>query len=370
MFRHLEIVKRKKKEELAAIEAPSSVSEPTVRIETDEDGAVLSRRTMLFGMGSTAAVAAMPAVLSGTEAVAGTLDPIRAGQKRIDTAMAEAQRYMNSPEFLEALKGRGPRPIATVLNALRRIEAADTFGTAYDVTKELMDHAVQVAYGTNSAGKRVVGLIPAKAGPAKYMPETVGAGNGLYWNRKDVFVVPQHLLDMIHQKPLNTQKIDVAVLKLPPENHARDEQIIHDDPTLTDAAIHGQPVFIAGIDKDKSALTEGPVGCKILGGNAVQCTREWVDIAFAKSPPYLKERMYRSFMVEIPKQETDGETIESRLISGISGSEVWMVKNGRKIFAGIFHMATGTPEKGLAFFYPASVVREAYEHYMRNVASL
>ena len=137
------------------------------------------------------------------------------------------------------------------------------------------------------------------------------------------------------------------------------------------ADIHGKPVFILGIDKDKSALKQGPVGCKILGGNAVQLTREWVDVAFANARPFVKERLYRSFMVEIPAQETEGDTIESRLISGISGSEAWVVVNGRKTFAGIFHMAHGIPGgKGLAFFYPASVVREQYEHYMRNVAAL
>lgn len=372
MFRHLEILRSKKKAELAPSEpvlAEQVNEKPDVEDEVDH-----RRRRFLRGLGAAAAVAAMPAVLHTTDALAGksdSLDPIMRRERAIDEGIASFKQALKSPELQNARRGIGA-VIEPMLHSLRRFDAKNTFGTKYDCSAAFKRYAVQFVYGKNKEKKTVIDFIPASAGPDKYMRESpgYGYGNGFYWGRKDLYMTAQHLIEMAQDKPDSRKPYDIGFIKMPTKYHARPEQIVYDDTTITDADIDGEYVSILGIDNDETAMKDGSViGGKIMSGGAVRLTREWVDVAFANASPAFKERLYRSFMVELPPGEAAGATADVRPISGVSGGLVLMKKDGKETFAGIFHSAYFTPEgQSLAFFYGPEAARHQFAAYTRSVA--
>ncbi len=371
MFRHLEVIRRKKKEEIAPVE--ELVATPETKAVEDEEASILSRRNFLKGMGATAAIAAMPTILHTSEAVAGksdSLDPIRYREQRIDTAMAEMQSTLKSPEIARARNGTGPS-LSPMLNVLKRFDVSETAETTYDCTDELKRYAMQFGYGNGKDGKRRVGFVHASEGQSKYLPHDSEYGNGFFWGRKDIFVTAQHVLDAAHGKPDSKKVYDIAFLKLPPDYQARPEQIVHDDPQITDADIDGQFVSILGVDNDRSALKEGMPGCKMYQGGAERLTKQWVDKVFVQADQWFKERLYRSFMMEIPSNEATGAPRETTLSAGMSGALVVMVKDKKKYFAGMLHSVYKMPDgKSVGFFYGPEAARHQFAAYSRNVASL
>ncbi len=359
----LEFFKKKKREEL--LKAEDALSTPTPEPLLEEEIVDQGRRSLLFGIGATAAVAAMPSVLSSTEAVAASLDPIRKNETFISETMAHFKRDLATPEVRDARSGKGPL-IGTMMRTLKRFDPKEVIGTSYDCTRELMQHCVQYAYGKNREGKRVSVCIPASAGPEHYMPPTVGYGNGFFWGAKNIFVTAHHVFDFAMGRQDSKKKADIYIQRMAPEFEARPEQVIHDCPWITDADVDGAFVSIVGIDKDATAMKAGAVGCKMYSGGAVRLTREWVDVAFGKADDYFKERLYRSFIVEIPR----GEAIEAPDVekpsAGMSGAPVFMVKDGIKVFAGFIHAVKQGPDKDFAIFYGPEFVRESFAQFNRT----
>lgn len=372
MFRHLDLVRRKKKEQLAIVEEPAATPEAEPEVEVAEEPIDQRRRSFLFGLGATAAVAAMPTVLHSTDALAGkgdSLDPIMRRERLMDSAISSFQQKLKSPEIVRARNGTGPA-LVPMMDALRQFDRSETLGTAYDCTEELKRYAVQLPYAIGRDGKPRLGFIPASAGPEKYVPATGKYGNGFYWGRKDIFVTANHVIDAANGKKDSKKVYDIAFLKVSPDCHARPDQIIYDDPSVTDADIDGEYVSVLGIDPDGVALKEGAPGGKIYQAGAERLTREWVDSVFTTADKYYKERLYRSFMIEIPHGEATSVQNETHVAAGMSGSPVMMVKNKRKVFAGMAHSVYRTPEKSLLFFFGPETARHQFEAFTRNVASL
>lgn len=324
-------------------------------------------------MVATSALGALPVSLLLERSAVGVenSNSVLEREALIDRIVGSMQNNLSAAGFEQIVLGRAPVVNRPLLEALIPIDVLSTFGTKYDASEELMRYAVQYGYWKGQNGKARVKLVAAGAGKNQYLPPDMGYGNGFYWGQKDCFVTARHTVDSAEARPQNREALDISVLRLPPDLQARDEQVVHDDPALRDNDIHGAYVKVVGIDPDKTSLKGAHEGCKGYPGVAIQLRPRWVDRAFANAEQYFKERLYRSFVMLLPAGETKGEG-DARPVAGMSGSPVVVMRNGRKIVAGLFHssyhvtpLEFGRP-LDLGFFYGPGAIRQVIEDAKRR----
>jgi hypothetical protein len=282
----------------------------------------------------------------------------------IENAIGSMRSDLRSKGLQEVISGKSDLVIRPLLSVLKPIRVSDILGTKFDVSYELMRHAVQFGYGRRLGGKQSRIFTSASAGAEKYLSADAGYGNGFYWGRKDRFVTALHVLDSALGKAQNSNPLDIAILPMTTELQATDEQIVRGNSALMDVDVDLSYVAACGIDPDETSIKTGVEGCKIYPGLAVRLTSGWVDKAFGKADLYFRERLYRSFMLLLPHGEAKGAA-NSAPASGMSGSPVFMLRNGEKIGVGLLHSVFEVPSSftgstlDLGFFYGPEAIRQA-----------
>ena len=337
----------------------------TVAAHTDAPS--MDRRAFLRGMLATVAVAATPTVLETTEAAAAPMErtsEIRERESRIESACANAKRALNSNEVRNALNGTGAwEDLFRVFD--HEIDPRQLKGTQLDASAEQMRYCMQFAYLDNKQW-----LIPARAGKVnyanmsdRYFGNCVAFGNG------QQVLVPQHIIDYANRRPMSTNPIDLRIVNLQKNQAVNPEYVIHDDTSLSNLDIHGASVIALGIDPKIVPTETGEDGLKQYPAPvAVRLSRAWIDKAFVKHGPEIRNRLARSFAILIPKGEAVGSG-DAKPASGMSGSPVFVYRNSQKVFAGMIHSVLDVTVRGkrydVAFFHGIEEVREQIASQIR-----
>ena len=298
----------------------------------------MSRRgflEILGGAGTLAAGSMIPkSVIKGlTDVLAYEKEPIKAAvynlekQKALDNAIAAVQRNLRNPLVLEALEGRGKDPLSLILGAVEiPILPEYLEGTSYDVSELLQRYPAQVE---TSHGQRT------------------SIGNGIFWQDPGIQLTAGHVVSGdLSPDAESPAGVDVSTYRVDPFLSASSEQVVKNDPNLTNADIHGQLVSIVGFDPD---TTSDKNGYKTYPGIAIKVTHGLARF-LAGYPRPLMEKYQNSFMLILPPGEAKQNvsvvstgrgkstaTLEPvRRAAGMSGSPMFVhLKNGY-VFGGIF----------------------------------
>jgi hypothetical protein len=277
----------------------------------------------------------------------------------LDEAITSVRRAMNAPDVLEAFAGQGVGVVTRVLRPLQtHIDASYVKETKYDASEERKRYCVQVAFQRGLDGKKAITFRSSAAGSQPLAK--AGYGNGFFWGRADRLVTAQHVLDEALSRPAVESLLDVAVVNVPPHLIADSAQIIRDDTSLTNAEIHGAFVSVEGIDPDATSID----GCKSYPGVAMRLRRRFVERAFSTLKPFERERLSSSFVFALPPGEAVGATDESKPAAGMSGSPVFLYRNGSRVLAGILHsvLHARDPPTGdmtdIGFFHGVEEIRQ------------
>lgn len=328
------------------------------------------RRDFLYSVGATvlsaAGASAIPSVLPTDIAQAAGAE----GATPLDKTIDDIRRAVKSRDIDELMQGKGKRMVSRFLQAFRGPLDRDAVrGTKYDASEERKRHCMQIAYW-HEGDKMSNRLVPADSGEGKFMsPTAFGYGNGFYFGRRDKIITAQHVIDFMNNQQDSMLPLDIGVISVNKRAWCRPEQLVQDDTSLSDQDIHGEYVTVEGVDPDGTSEH----GCKSYPGVAMKLSREWVYRVFTGNTPEKNERLVRSFAIILPRGESTGATPAERPTAGMSGSPVFMLRNGTKVLAGIFHGSHPTqtdPETGVAydigFFYGIEGVREIYVSHMRR----
>ncbi len=343
--------------------AQSKVDEPVEKIDE-------GRRWFLRGAIASAAMAVMPALPDTAHAE--KLDVQRSIEEReaiIANAIEKTRRAMNTPDVLAARKGEGRDLLMKVFRTLQfPITPEFIKGTKYDMSGVRKRHAVQIAYRWGRNQKLIVELISNKA---EFKKETeAGYGNGIFFGTAHSFLTAKHVAEDSQNRPDPRAARDIAILHTG-ALRARPEQVVKDDPTLTNNDIDGAFVSVEGIDPDTTGDFEG---YKSYPGVALKLSRGFIDKLYYTTPVAYRERLCKSFAIILPPGEGTGATAAQTPGSGMSGSPVWTLRNGERVLAGIMHMTTSErdPATGrtidIAFFHGIEDVREEVASHIRSGA--
>ncbi len=335
----------------AHIKEREAVAEPTQASES------LSRRDFFrryaAPAAATVALSAVPSILKVDAAEAKPLPTIEASAGReavIESKVAAARAAMNAPDVLEARMGNGNLAFTRVLRALQcGITPQYVKGTRYDMEDMRRKHCVQLSWQNRGEGKPYDVQLSTQRAPIFKTPKQAGYANGVFFGAQNRFLTARHAMCDALQKPRTLGKRDLE-WHFTGETKGRPEQVLFDDPTLTNAAIDGAFVSIEGIDPDQTADSEG---YKSYPGVAMRLTRGFIDKVFPTLASEYKEVLSRSFVVAIPAGEGTGATAKDKPGSGMTGAPVYTIHNGKKVLAGVLNMISSHPnhETGSTFDY-------------------
>jgi hypothetical protein len=151
---------------------------------------------------------------------------------------------------------------------------------------------------------------------------------------------------------LRRDGFDISVASVAPHFAARSpEQVIRDDPSVSDADIHGSLVCIVGRDPDPWGDMDG---AKVYPGVAVKMTPQFIRGALAEIPQTnrrgmssheyehfiqkIQDRMDNSYLMMLPPGEARGyPRADSELpCQGMSAAPVFGFIRGKYRFVGMF----------------------------------
>jgi len=310
----------------------------------------IAKAAILSTLGAVAAFySAEPKETEGTyeaRPAVGTFDRTGLADKitqALESDIKQVRRNLESEDVKQALEGKGSYPLSRIFNAIEiPILAPHLEGTQYD-TKNLHErYPVQIARDPN--GKFRPLTIRASA-PRALRGEYINAGqagygNGVYFkqNREEpvALLTAAHVVASVVQR----QELGGYILRNPDLGFLsvsgsvpapKPENIVQDDPSLTDADIHGSLVSIVGIDPDATGDPE--TGRKTYSGVAVKISSGLARVL--GSPGTTAEKMYRnSFMVILPPGEGKeiGPGIKEEPALGMSGSPAFCSAAGSPVF--------------------------------------
>lgn len=247
-------------------------------------------------------------------------------QRALDDAIAAIQENLRDPEVLEALEGRGEDPLSVILGAIEiPILPDDLKYTKYDVSELLRRYPVQIEMSGNKGTYR---------------------GNGIFWQDPGIQLTAGHVIS--GDQSIDTrypEDVDVGAYRVDANFEARPEQVVKDDPSITNASIHGRFVAIVGFDPD---TTSDEHGYKTYPGIAVKVTPGLAHALHGHAPS-LMQKFQNSFLLILPPgeakspSERSGNTIwqsasakKQVRAQGMSGSPMFVYLNGQYSFGGIF----------------------------------
>ena len=189
-----------------------------------------------------------------------------------------------------------------------------------------------------------------------------GYSNGFYLDRSDRLITNKHVLHEMtgRKKHLETGGLDIGTVQFTAAGYnVRPEQVISDDPAVTDANIDGALVAVVGIDPDQTA--DPKTGHKTLPGIAKKMTPAMVEQAFgginpAQGRAEWLEHGKNLFVIILPPGESHGSAI------GMSGSPVFKGTALAGIFMGTGFWRDQNRTVDIAFFHGIDSIRTALKN--------
>jgi hypothetical protein len=312
-------------------------------------------------------------------------------ERFVNEAIGITREALDQASVLEALEWQGEFPQSALFRALELpILPAHLDDTTYDYSDLRRRYPVQLGVTSVAADshRHVVSprVIPAidKDRDASFRRDgylSDGYGNCFYWNSPDTIVTTEHLAERFPESwhSLRRDGFDVSVASVAPHFAARSpEQVIRDDPSVSDADIHGSLVCIVGRDPDPWGDMDG---AKVYPGVAVKMTPQFIRGALAEIPQTnrrgmssheyehfiqkIQDRMDNSYLMMLPPGEARGyPRADSELpCQGMSAAPVFGFIRGQYRFVGMFFSAMCLEDAerrrnvDVAFFHPISAIR-------------
>ncbi len=343
-----------------------------------EPGVDPGRRAFLRGLGATAAFSAIPVALRYDIAHASnelTPEIIRHREALLDKLISIQGEVARSQDVRDALEGKGGNLTSRALRPLGIPIRADYLeGTKYDASQDRRRYCVQLAFRKAENGKHNYWLTAGKPGQAPLSTRAHGNpyANGVFFKGNDKFLTAQHIAEALEMRPHGVSPRDLHLYENTLGMFAQPGQVIEDDPMLSDEHIHGAYVSVEGIDPDQSGNHEGH---KTYPSIALRMRRGLAEAMFKDTAPHLVDRVSNSFMIALPPGEARGATPKDVLAAGMSGSPVFVFKNGKRQFAGIIHSVTQVTDHenkrmiDVGFFHGIDQVREYLKLRNKNISA-
>jgi hypothetical protein len=216
-----------------------------------------------FAIGTSALprVALAQTVADGVSEAGHAISPAafrQAKEAMVDETIDISRRALARDAVHEALAWQGEFPQSALFRAVEiPILPAHLDETKYDISELRRRYPVQIgtaANGNRTHGARLVASLDKERDPLftqdGYLAEHYG--NCFYWNTSDTIVTTEHLGQMFPDsaKSLRRDALDISVAIVAPHLASRSpEQIIRDDPSVSDADIHGRLVCVVGVER-------------------------------------------------------------------------------------------------------------------------
>ena len=358
------------------------------------------RRNLLVGIPATAisaTTAARPAFANssgdaGRTASASAHEAFRRLKDNfVDQTIATTRTALGQDDVVAALKWEAEFPQSALFRAIDiPLLPAHLNDTKYDYSELRRRYPVQFGgMGMASDSHRHIlapRIVPAidKDRDASFRRDgylSDGYGNCFYWNSPDTIVTTEHLAEKFPESwhSLRRDGFDISLASVAPHLASRSpEQVVYDDPSVSDADIHGSLVCIVGRDPDPWGDMDG---AKVYPGIAVNMTPEFIRGALSEIPPSnrrgmpaheyehfiqkIQDRMDNSFMVMLPPGEARAypHAASELPCQGMSAAPVFGFIRGQYRFVGLFFSAMCLLDAerrraiDVAFFHPVSAVR-------------
>ncbi len=354
--------------------------------------ATFADTTFTSDTGAQPGAVATPRAIPGAQRLARPAEMFRrAKEDFIDRAIEISRVALTQDSVREALAWQGECPQSALFRAIELpILAAHLDETRYDVAHLRRRYPVQMGLPATAAGNhrhvassRLIASLDKDRDPLFRDEGYLGAnyGNCFYWNTPDLIVTTEHLAELFpaSAKSLRKDGLDISVAIVGEHLASQSlEQIIYDDPSVSDADINGSLVCIVGRDPDPFSDMDG---AKVYPGIAVKMTPEFVqgalsDISqanrrglnahdFERFIARLRSRMNNAFMMMLPPGEARAyPDMDSELpCQGMSASPVFGFIRGAYRPVGIFFSAMCLEDAerrrsvDVAFFHPISAIR-------------
>jgi len=218
-------------------------------------------------------------------------------QRALENAIVAIQTNLERSDVLDARKGKGENPLSKVLAALKApILEEHMMDTTFDVSKL---HENLPLHITSSLGK----------------------GNGILLERPDYVLTAGHVIhgrsSTADAYPAGT---DIELRRLDaPLDGVEPDNIVRDDPAITNLNIDGHFVVIAGDDPGERPKT--------YAGVAIKISPELAQYMGGKVEEFVKQ-YEKSFMLLLPPGESKKDASDNRKASGMSGSSVHVMTAG------------------------------------------
>jgi len=314
----------------------------------------------------------------------------RAKEGFIDEAIEISRAALAQDSVREAMAWQGESPQSALFRAIELpILAAHLDETKYNVTDLRRRYPVQMGLPAPTPGavhrhtSRLIAAIDKDRDAQFRKDGYLGAnyGNCFFWNAPDLIVTTEHLAELFPESAMSLRKdgldISVAIVGEHLASQAL-EQIVYDDPSVSDADIQGSLVCIVGRDPDPFSDMDG---AKVYPGIAVKMTPKFVHGAlseisqasrhgmnardFERYIARVRNRMGNAYMMMLPPGEAraypDSDT--ELPCQGMSASPVFGFIRGAYRPVGIFFSAMCLEDVerrrsvDVAFFHPISAVR-------------
>jgi hypothetical protein len=314
----------------------------------------------------------------------------RAKEDFIDEAIAISRAALAQDSVREAMAWEGECPQSALFRAIELpILAAHLDETKYNVTDLRRRYPVQMGLPAPTPGavhrhtSRLIAAIDKDRDAQFRTDGYLGAnyGNCFYWNAPDLIVTTEHLAELFPESAKSLRKDGLDISAAIVSEHLASqapEQIIYDDPSVSDADIEGSLVCIVGRDPDPFSDMDG---AKVYPGIAVKMTPEFVRGALLEISPAsrhgmnahdferyiarVRSRMSNAYMLMLPPGEAraypDSDT--ELPCQGMSASPVFGFIRGAYRPVGIFFSAMCLEDAerrrsvDVAFFHPISAIR-------------
>jgi hypothetical protein len=355
---------------------------------------LLTREALADVQAGAVATPRAQAPIPGAQTLAGPAEMFRrAKEDFIDQAIEISRAALAQESAQEALAWQGECPQSALFRAIELpLLAAHLDETRYSVADLRRRYPVQMGLpaaltGANHrhpASSRLIASIDKDRDATFRKDGYLGGnyGNCFYWNAPDLIVTTEHLAEVFPDsaKRLRKDGLDISVAIVGDHFASQSpEQIIYDDPSVSDADIQGSLVCIVGRDPDAFSDMDG---AKIYPGIAVKMTPEFVhgalsEIAagdrhgmnahdFERYIQRVRSRMDNSYMMMLPPGEARAyPDSESELpCQGMSASPVFGFIRGAYRLVGIFFSAMCLEDAerrrsvDVAFFHPISAIRK------------
>jgi len=308
-------------------------------------------------------------------------------QRILDETIDATTMMIQSHDVQEALHWKGWDPLGRVVRAVELpILPSHLDGTTYDVSKIKRTYPVQLVRKqsfdpvSNRPASTETQLVDASEKPvdlrAAGRHEKIGYGNGFYFGDASTLVTCEHVAREYEESVHSIRRdfFDISVVDAQGLYRARRaEQVIPDDPKVTDADINGL-VTVVGTDPDALGDTDGK---KVYPGIPVKLTPEFaaglmgdmrhVPADQREELEWRKRVLSHAYMITLPPGEArpifSADKRQATPAFGMSGSPVFKNIGGAQRLVGILVAVISIKDKvrhryvDAGFFLPISAIR-------------